>query len=220
MDTQDNQTSVVNMPNDDVGGQMGQGVKMNRKWSLYIVIFVVFIVIVGIAWYLRGGTQQANTSANNITPTINPLKLHDYPAVMRLDPSSSSVKVGQSVNLKTVIEADGKSLDGADSIVLFDPNLVEASLLSTSGFPQYPIKKVDNIKGKITLTGVTFEAKPEALTSDFIFAEISFKAKRTGTATISLDFVKMDKSKTTVIENGSSNTILGSVVNARINITN
>jgi len=215
----DNQPNVINLPTDNTGGQPAQGVKMNKKWSLYIVIGVVFVVIVALAWFLRGGTQQANTNANNITPTINPLKLHDYPAVMRLEPSSDTLSVGNSVTVRVIIEASNKSLDGADAIILYDPNLLGASITSTEGFPQYPIKRVNNDEGKITLTGVTYEAKPAPIATDLIFAEISFVAKKAGKASITLDFEKMDKSKTTVIENGTSSTLLGSVENAEINIS-
>lgn len=190
----------------------------NRKWYL-IAFVIVVVVLVLISKLMQNGTNQSNSRAN-VIPTSTPIPItHDYPGTMTLRPSSSQIKVGETAVVQVVISAPGRSLDGADSILTFDSSLLEATITKTAGFPSYVKKKSDNGGGKVTITGVTFEAKPPPSSSDIIFAEISFKAKKVGDSDVTLVFNKGDKSLSTIIENGTSYSLLGSVENAKITVT-
>ncbi len=194
---------------------------VTKRWYLAVLFAVIFVLVAAVARFLTQGTNQANTHATinetqNHGPTITP---HAYQAEMSVVAEKSTLKVGEQTVVAVVISANGKSLDGADAIITYDPQIIEASILKTTAFPQYPKRIVSAAKGKISLTGITLEPHPTVSSSDIRFAELSFKAKKSGKTPITIVFKRGDKSLSTVIENGTSNMILGSVINTEISVT-
>lgn len=185
-----------------------------KKWAILLGIIILGIII-GVVKITTNGSKQANiTSSPSITQIPTPS--HDYPGSMILTPANSQIKVGESAVVKVIINASSRSLDGADSIIRYDPTLFDASIVETKAFPSYVRKKIDTKKGVIAITGVTFEPKPTPVSSDLVFAQIAFKAKKVGLGKLTIEYQKRNKSLSTIIESGTSDTLLGNIGDASI----
>jgi len=176
--------------------------------------FIIFLmVILFYQWNIKGSQQMTSLNQMEAKPSTS---YQSYEGKLYLNPLNGQIKVGESINIAIMLHAPGKSLDGADIILDYDPALFD--VLTTGGklttgdaFPSYPKNRVDSTKGKIYLTGITLEPKPEAVTPDRIMAELVLKAKKEGAGRLSFEWVKGNKSLSTIIENGTSKTLLGDV---------
>ncbi len=112
-----------------------------------------------------------------------------------------------------ILNSAGRSIDGADIIITFDPKKVqvEGSAVTVSNdFEQYPVNKIDNAAGKIRLSALTFSAK--AVTG--IMGTFRFRPLGAGAVNFSFDFKPGATTDTNVADHASAKDILGSVTNA------
>ena len=195
------------------------------KFSPIKILFIVLgLVVVGeIIWAISNFIPR-NQSASS-TPTVNNINtvVASSSAVVSLSADKTSVKVGDKITVAINVSAN-KSTDGTDLIINFDPavftvdsqNEKKVPVITGQIYSDYPINKIDQTKGKITVSGIA--TTPGGVTTNGIFGTINLIAKVAGTATLKLEFTKGSTADTNVTETGTSKDILDSVQDLTINI--
>lgn len=127
---------------------------------------------------------------------ILPVSAADTTATFVLSPRTKTVLVNSTFEVTINIKATAtKKISYARAVVFFDPTLLEIpqALEAGSMFCNYPTDGAnyvaDNAEGQIVITGTATGAAdcefPDVTTSNSLFARITFKAKKTGTANLS-----------------------------------
>lgn len=186
----------------------------------------VLLLLLGGALLLRQASRKKKevfqvppTPTSSVTrlPTSSPTL---YPTIGKyfLTPESNQVKIDQTFELSLVFSAPGKILDGGDVILRFDPVFLETlEIIEGDYFNLYPRKTIDNKIGSVKITGIRTKVDTP-LSETASFAKISYRAKKTGTTQVTFDFVKGKTNRTTLVEKGTSQNILGSVFPVTITI--
>lgn len=135
---------------------------------------------------------------------------------MALSPSTGDYTfiAGTSYPIGILVDSAGKSIDGVDVVITFDPTKVKvdgSSLSTTSLFEQYPLNTVDNVKGEIKLSGGTFSAKP--ITG--IIATFRFQPLSKGEVNFVIKFTAGATTDSNIADHTTAKDILGSVENGR-----
>lgn len=183
---------------------------INRKNILIILGVIIFAEILWAGWILFKTNAQVGQTI------IPPVETKPLPTEIELQTDKTSVKAGEKFRVLVLISSE-RSTDGADLIISYDPKLLSASpfVLGTL-YNEYPVNKVDEKAGKITVSGIstgTEGVKPEGA-----FGSVVFSAKASGVATISLDFAPGSTADTNVTEKGTGEDILEAVKNINITI--
>lgn len=113
-----------------------------------------------------------------------------------------------------VVDSGGKIADGVDVIINYDPKkvmVVNSQVSMASMFQQYPQNKVDNVKGEIRVSGLTFDPKPVV----GIMGTFLIKPLAKGDVTLTIQFMPGTTTQSTIAEHGSALNVLGSVTNAK-----
>lgn len=141
--------------------------------------------------------------------------------VLLLLTKKSEYRVGEIVPVLVRIDSGGHSVEGVDTFINFDNKRLLASssaVIRGHAFGEFPQIGVDQKKGVIRISGVS-GVKGTSFSGLAELATINFKAIATGDAAASLDFIsKGSTTDSNVIEAGTSNDILGRVVNLKVTI--
>lgn len=112
----------------------------------------------------------------------------------------STVRVGQNFEVKAML-ITGRPSSGADLVLKYDPNALEASSSAVSSgkiFADYPLSLVDQKNGVIRVSGVS--QKGDYFNGTGLFAIIRFTAKRSGETKLSLEFKKGETKDSNVLD--------------------
>lgn len=144
-------------------------------------------------------------------------------ATLSLSPSSGTFNKGCGFSLQVLLNTGTAQTDGTDAIVIYDPARFSAtSVTSGTIYPDYPGNNIDEVGGKITISGLASITTP--FSGSGTLATINFKvldSAQAGVSQIKFDFDPNDKAKTTdsnVVERGTVADILNSVVNGNYTI--
>jgi hypothetical protein len=113
-----------------------------------------------------------------------------------------------------ILDSAGKSVDGVDVIINFDPKkvAVEGSKIApTNVFEESPANVVDNVNGQIRLSSLTFKARPVT----GIIATFQIKPLARGTANFTFQFSPGSTTDSNVAEHGTAKDVLGKVENGK-----
>ena len=183
---------------------------------LILLILISTIIVLRIKRRLPSKIEIGQKSSITTSGTNEGVRANS----MFLVASPGNVQVGSSIKIAAAFYAPGKSLAGADVIVIFDPAYFSsgnATELETGiYFSSYPAKSVDNEKGIIRLTAFRGGTDP-ASSAHVIFSTI-LKAKKTGKTEIKLDYLSGSTNRSTLVEKGTSKNILSGVSNAVVEI--
>lgn len=191
----------------------------NRK---IILIIIILALLIGGIFLIRRERQlmlTANMVKNAGTlPEVSKAQFELVASQFSL-PAHLLKKTNETFSLDVVITAPGRKLDGADTIVKYDPKLVEVTDIKPGEFfSNYPRKTIDQVNGVIKMTG--FSPKDvDADGDNFIFFTIEAKALTSGTAKFDFDFEKGKTNLSTVVESKTSRNLLGTVKGTTVSIT-
>lgn len=142
-------------------------------------------------------------------------------STLSLFPSSGTFNRGCSFLLDVVLDTQGVASDGTDAILFYDPSRFS---INTSGitsktniYPDFPGNNVDELTGKITISGLASVTTP--FTGKGTLSTLQFNVRETaptGATQINFDFDPNNKAKTTdsnVVERTTIVDTLNSVVN-------
>lgn len=113
-----------------------------------------------------------------------------------------------------IIDSGGKSVDGLDAVINFDPakaQVVDTKISPTTLFEEFPLNSVDNKKGQIKFSALTFNAKP----ATGIVGSFRFKPLAKGEINFTIYFVPGATTDSNIAEHGTAKDILGGVTNGR-----
>lgn len=144
-------------------------------------------------------------------------------ATLSLDPANGTFNQGCSFSLNVSLDTGGAQTDGTDAILIYDPSRFNATSI-TNGiiYPDYPGNNIDNIGGKVTISGLAsvntpFSGKGTLATVNFTVASTT----PAGATQVKFDFDPTNKAKTTdsnVVERATIADVLNSVVNGNYTI--
>lgn len=148
-------------------------------------------------------SQDVRTEASSTAPTLS------------LSPSSGNFdfQSGQTYPVGIVIDSAGKSIDGVDVVISYDPSKVQiigGKVNSSSLLPEVPLNTADSVKGKIRFSALTFD--PKAVTG--IVGTFSFKPLSKGEVNFAFEFTNGATTDSNVAEHGSAIDVLTGVENA------
>jgi hypothetical protein len=161
--------------------------------------------------YSIPGSLPSGGSSNNTTSGTGK-------AILSLDPATRTSHTSCNIQAKIIVDTGGRKTDGADVILNFNPDDLEAtSITQGSIYERYPNENMDNSAGKVTISGIAPIGVPYS--GKGTFATVNFKVKG-GTDSknteVKFDFDPNNKSKTTdsnVVENTTIKDLLDSVSN-------
>lgn len=140
-------------------------------------------------------------------------------AKISLSTSKTNLRVGEIVPVAVVVDTGEKAVSGADLIIHFDLNVLEASgdaIIKGKIFDEYPLVSVDAKNGLISISGVS------SLNKNFKgsgqFALINFKAKAPGKTSLTVDFKKGSTTASNLVDASTSQNVLDNVDNLELEI--
>ncbi|MBI4067127.1 hypothetical protein HY407_01990 [Candidatus Gottesmanbacteria bacterium] len=222
MNTENNQDQVIVLdmsPNMDQNSPPDVPKSIVTK-KIYILVGILAILLLVVV-YIRLANRKTPAPTITETTTQNQQVSNVKEGRLYLVPASLDLKLGQSATLDIMLVASSYSLDGVDAVLSFDPAYIEVVGGKASfgdAFPSYLKNVVDKDKSRIYITGVTFEPQPTPLAGEILFATLQLKAKQVGQTTISFLVSPTGKDLSNIIQNSTSNNILGNVGEATINI--
>ena len=172
-------------------------------------LVLVLSLAVGVLTVTKGGSIPSS-SQNVMT------KAAEVTATLTLSPSSGEYEVspGSSFPVGVIVDSAGKSVDGIDTIINWDPKMArveDGRVVASNLFEQYMVNSVDNVKGQIKLGALTFTAKPvNGVVGTFRVTPLT-----EGSANFSFQFTPGATTDSNVAEHGTAKDILGRVENAR-----
>lgn len=146
-----------------------------------------------------------------------------WAATLSLSPSSGALNKGCSYSLGIEVDTQGAQTAGTDAILLYDSSRFTAtSITSGTIYQEYPGNNIDETNNKIIVSGLAAVSKPFAGKGTLATINLAVKdAAPSGATQIKFAFDPNDKTNTTdsnVVENGTVQELLSSVVNGNYTI--
>ena len=147
--------------------------------------------------------QNLRTQAASANPSIS------------LSPATGSFDFAQGLTYPVgiVVDSAGKSVDGIDVVISYDPakaQIVGGKVNATSLFPENPLNSVDAVRGKIRFSVLTFEPKAET----GIVGTFSFRSLAKGEVNFTIDYTAGATTDSNMAEHGSAIDVLSNIENA------
>jgi len=185
------------------------------KWLPLASGFLVLVLSLTVAVLTVSNKNSQLANTNNTSQDIR-AKAAEQPASLSLSPASGdfTLTLASTYPVGIVVDSGGKSVDGVDVIINFDPKKVQVvnpQITTSTMFTQFPANKVDNTKGQIVFSGLTFNPKPVS----GIMGTFQIKPLVKGEVTLNFDFALGATTDSNIAENGTAKDVLGSVVSAR-----
>lgn len=174
------------------------------SWAPLAIGFFVLILSLGVAVISVTSKSQKNI----LTKAVETI------GSMGLTPSSGeySFSRDQTIPVGLVVDSKEASVDGIDVIIYFDPKKVQvvgSSLATTTLFERFPLNTVDNQKGQIRFSALSFNTKPVT----GIVGTFSFRPVSKGKISFTFDFTAGSTTDSNLAEHGTAKDILGKVEN-------
>lgn len=136
-------------------------------------------------------------------------------ASLSLYPSNQELTFskGKTYQVEIKIDSQGKEIDGTDVIINFDPKKAEVTrkeVKTANIFENYILNNVDNKKGQINLSALTFNAKAVSGT----LGSFEFRPNSIGVVNFTFDFTSGRTTDSNIAEHSTKSDILGKVDNA------
>lgn len=178
------------------------------------IIFVILgIIVLGEFVYALKVLNSPLPPAPVQRKTVAPLSS----AKISLNSPKLSYSLNEIVPVSVVVASGGRTLDGTDVIIHFDPKILEATsgaIVKGKTFDEYPLMTVDSKKGLVTVSGINSLKNGFKGAGQFIM--INFKAKTTGKAAVVIDYKPGSTSDSNLVETETSKDILDGVDNLEL----
>lgn len=189
-----------------------------RSFFSWLPLASGFLVLV-LAMVVAVLTVTSRNNASNLASSQDiRTSAAESAAVLSLSPATGdfSLSSGATIPVGIVVDSAGKSIDGVDVIMSFDPTrvtVVSPQVTPTGLFEESPLNQIDNTAGTIRFSALTFNAKPAA----GIVGTFAFKPKVAGEITFTFAFTPGATTDSNVADHQSAKDILGKVENGRYN---
>lgn len=195
--------------------------KVKKNFSGPKVIFAVLgiVVLFEAVYAIRSITSPVSPASPSPLP-VRKVNTQLTPAKISLSASKTSFKVNEAVPVSVMVDTGGRTIDGVDLIVKFDPKILEATaggLIKGKILDEYPLKSVDINKSLIYISGVSNSKNGFGGTGQF--ALINFKAKSAGRTSLTIGFIKNgETTDSNLVEIGASKDVLDQVNNLELEV--
>lgn len=190
---------------------------------VYGFLVILVVIALGVRFLQTNKLKSSNVTSNTVKTNISNKKVEkkaDWTGKINVVSDAKSYKIGDNVELTVVFEAKGKKLDGADFVLLFDPNVLTALGFSEGkSFNIYPRKDIDNERGMVKVTALDSVSTVAYGADKVALGVLQMQAKSAGTSPVNFDFSAGETNKTTLIEQGTSQNILGDANGITIKVT-
>lgn len=150
-------------------------------------------------------------------------------ATLSLSPATGTHAVGEEFEVKILLDTSGTTTSGTDAYIRYDPNtlsVVDANsstegtqILPGSLYSQTSYNSVDTASGKISFSGSKSGGSP-GYSGSGTLATITFNAVKEATGSqVTFDFTNGSTTDSNVIDQSSSDDVLGSVTNGSYTIS-
>lgn len=121
---------------------------------------------------------------------ISPKLIRAASPSLKFNSNSKDISLGEEFTVDVIVDTAGEQAVGADAIVLFDGNVLEAESINPGTiFSDYPSLIIDNKKGKLTISGIV-KAQSSLFSGSGVLASINFKSIAVGNANLHFDFTQ------------------------------
>lgn len=186
--------------------------KNSLSWLPLASGFLVLVLSLGLAVVTvsnrsavaPGSGQSTTAKATEAIPTLS----------LSPEQGQYNYSPGGSYPIGIILDSAGKSVDGVDVVISFDPTKVEivsGKVNPTTVFTEFPLNKVDTVLGKLRFSGLTFSPGPVT----GVVGTFSIKPLVRGEVNLTFDFVAGATTDSNIAMHGSATDILGKVVNGR-----
>lgn len=158
--------------------------------------------------------RTAGTQSPGESRTARAVVAQSAQATLAVSPSGGTYAPGATFTVAVLLNTNGVTTVGTDSVLLFDPAKLEAQSISTGSiYGDYPLKTV--APGRVEISGATLD--PTGVSGAGTLAQVTFKVRSTapgGPATVRFDFDPVNKQRTSdtnVVDRATSADILGAV---------
>lgn len=129
---------------------------------------------------------------------ILPVNAQVRAATLNFDPTSLNVKEGETFDVDVVVNTANAEVYGVDALFQYDPNLVEATVITNGTFLEINHKEIKE-DGKVYIVGLV-NSPGEAVKGEDVLATVSFKAKKSGTTSLTYVCEINDTRESNVLE--------------------
>lgn len=157
--------------------------------------------------------------------------LSPLPSVERLAPigqgvvvlttDQSSYLVGDQIPVTIKLSTGGYNSVGADLVLKFDPNLLEAVegdfFEKGEIYQDYPGTSLDKKNGMIFISGIVLSGE-EGFNGTGIFGRLKLVAKKSGVTLVKVEFQTDSTTDSNIIDTASAKDVLGQAIDVEINI--
>jgi len=212
---------MTTAPNVFINPQMpvqgGRKPGFNLKY-IFIILAVVIVaeVIFGLKSFLSPAKNAApvNVSSQPTAPIVKTTvsSKSEVSGKMTLNSPQKGYKVGDTIIVSISLDTSGKSADGVDAVLHFDPKILDASASSiTKGalFPDYPVTKISP-DGTVRITALS-SLQGQGYAGIGVLATINFKSKTAGNPKISWDFTPGATNDSNIFASGVGDDMLKTV---------
>lgn len=181
------------------------------RWLPVASGFLVLVLSMVVAVF----TVSQRSSKNNLATTQNlNTKAAEQIASLSFSPATGGYNYssGATYPVGIILDSAGKSVDGVDVIVKFDPKkvqVVSSKVATTSLFQEFPQNMIDNVLGQIKFSALTFNSRPVT----GIVGTFTFRPLAKGTVDLTFDYTFGATRDSNIAEHGSAKDLLGQVTN-------
>lgn len=109
----------------------------------------------------------------------------EYSAALLLSPAGGTIPVGETLKVEILLETGEAKVDGTDAVLRYNPRMLRLLKLEKGNlFEEYVQESVDEVEGRIKLSGLTFNPLPKS----GILGTILFEPLVAGTTTVFFEF--------------------------------
>ncbi len=143
-------------------------------------------------------------------------------AGLSLESQKKELKAGESLDVDIVLSTGNRQTIGTDVILHFDPKMLEVLTATGSASPvragslyqDYPANQLEP-SGRISFSGTSLS---QAFAGRGVLGSVTFKAVRSGTTTVKIDYQSGSSTDSNVTESNTARDILISVQNLELSI--
>ena len=193
-------------------------VEFKKIISVFLILLVLLIVAVFLRYRQSRLLEMSQKKSEQMQVEQETMEIEKPGGRMMILPTTDTVSLNEEFEVTVTLSADGLVLDGADAIVSFDPEKLEAvSIRESSLFSSYPRKTTDNSAGEVKITGFGNPDRKE-LEQESDFAYITFRAISPGEAMINFEFEPGKTNLSVMVEKDTSKNVLGEVSGGAVDI--
>lgn len=154
-----------------------------------------------------------------VTMALMTPKIASAAATLRLSPSTGNFATGGTFQVDIVLDTGGSATTGTDVYFNYDSDVISLeSIIEGTIYDTYIGKTINNSDGVASISGLITPGG-STYTGTGTLATLQFKALKTGSANVVMDFTQGDPNDSNVAESGNNNDILGGVTNGSYTIS-